>query len=82
MIRVYLPLTMGHRTSFNPMTYEEEWEHPILYVGSSHSSIKQPIMEWLAETYGTEVQPGFDGEYYIDFPTEADVTWFKLRWLS
>lgn len=85
VVRLYLPFSMGIRVNFDPLTYEEEWVHPILHIGSSYSSIKAPIMEWLAENYGTRVQPGFDTEvedYYIDFPTDADVTWFKLRWLS
>ena len=85
MVRLYLLESMGTTVSVNPVTYEPDVSHPILHIGSSYSSIKQPIMEWLAENYGTRVQPGFDTEvedYYIDFPTEADVTWFKLRWLS
>ena len=85
MVRLYLLESMGTTVSVNPHTYEPDVRHPILDVHSSHCSIKTPIMEWLAKNYGTRVQPGFDvdcEEYYIDFPTEADVTWFKLRWLS
>ena len=82
---MFLPFSMGTPGVTNPVTFEQDIQHPILNIGSSYSSIKPDIMEWLAATYGTRVQPGFDvdcEEYYIDFPTEADVTWFKLRWLS
>ena len=84
-VRLYLPERMGTTVSVNPVTYEPVVKHPILNVYSSHCSIKMPVLEWLDDTYGDSTYTGFDGErgeYYIDFPTEADVTWFKLRWLS
>lgn len=85
MVRMHLPFSMGTPGVTNPVTFEQDIRHPILNIGSSYSSIKTPIMQWLAENYGNKVNCGFDGEceeYYIDFPTEADVTWFKLRWMS
>ncbi len=83
MVRLSLPYSMGRTTVVNPMTFESEYDHPILNIYSSHSSVKQPIMQWCAEIWGNRVSMGFDGDdYYIDFPTEADLNWFKLRWLS
>lgn len=85
VLRLYLYQSWGQLLGANPVTYEPRVTHPILEVYSSHCSIKAPIQEWLVENYGTRVQPGFDGEageYYIDFPTEADITWFRLMWLS
>jgi hypothetical protein len=83
MVRLLLPFSMGKEVRTKDKWVDFEYEHPILIIGSSYSSIKQPILEWLVDTYGTDVKTGFDGnEYYIDFPTEADITWFKLRWLS
>lgn len=81
---MYLLESMGTTVSVNPYTYEPDVRHPILNVGSSHCSIKQPIWDWIREQHGDGgCHFGFDGnEYYIDFPTEKDVTWFKLRWLS
>ena len=79
-------MTMGYIRGVHPMTYEPEVVHPILEVHSSYSSIKTEIMQWLIEYYGDtpddDVRVGFDTEYYIDFDTEQDLTWFKLRWLS
>jgi hypothetical protein len=85
MIRFYLPIEgMGITKGVDPNTYEPDMYHPILDVGSSYSSVKTEIMQWLAEYYGDdpEQRTGIDHEYYIDFDTEADLTWFKLRWLS
>lgn len=83
MVRLTLPHSMGRMTAVNPQTFEAEYHHPILNIYSSYSSVKQPIMEWCASTWGNRVSMGFDGDdYYIDFPTEADLNWFKLRWLS
>lgn len=82
-VRMLLPHSMGRVTVINPHTFEAEYDHPILNIYSSYSSIKQPIMEWLVETWGNRLAMGFDGnDYYIDFPSEADMNWFKLRWLA
>lgn len=84
MVRFLLPFEMGTiKTIQNGTDWADfDYDHPILIIGSSHSSIKQPILEWLVETWGDKVSTGFDGDnYYIDFPTEADLTWFKVRWL-
>jgi len=84
MTRLLLPFSMGTVVGVNPMTYEEQIEHPVLHIGSCSANVKQSIWDWLKEQYSDgECRVGFDGsEYYIDFPSEADVTWFKLRWLS
>ena len=78
---------MGRVTYYNPYTHESAYDHPILNVGSSYSSIKTEIMQWLIEYYGDTyathpVRVGFDNDYYIDFDTEQDLTRFKLRWLA
>ena len=81
-VRMLLPYSMGKFGPMDPRTFEHDIDHPILEIYSSHSSIKQPIMEWLVETWGDKLGMGFDGtDYYIDFPSEADMNWFKLRWL-
>ena len=82
MARLLLPFEMGRMSLINPHTFEAEYDHPILNIYSSYSSVKQPILAWLVENYGNRASTGFDGnEYYIDFPTDADLMWFKLRWL-
>jgi hypothetical protein len=82
-VRLLLPYSMGSEVYVNPMTFEPAIDHPILDIGSSYSSVKQPIMQWCAELWGNRVSMGFNGDdYYIDFPTESDLNWFKLRWLS
>lgn len=86
-IRFHLPLNLGRQVYVDPVTYEPRVIHPILDVRSSYCSIKTEIMQWLIEYYGDTyathpVRVGFDNEYYIDFDTEADLMWFKLRWLS
>jgi hypothetical protein len=74
---------MGRQLPSTDPFIDVEYDHPILIIGSSYSSVKQPIMQWCAEIWGDRVSMGFDGDdYYIDFPTEADLNWFKLRWLS
>lgn len=81
-VRMLLPFSMGREVLTTHPFDTPYIEHPILDVGSSYSSVKQPIMAWCAEHYGNRISMGFDGnDYYIDFPTEADVTVFKLKWL-
>lgn len=84
MVRLLLPFSMGKVIYSDPMTFEEHIDHPILSIGSCSANVKQPIWDWLKEQYSdSECSVGFDGsEYYIDFPTEADVTWFKMRWMA
>lgn len=80
--RLVLPFSMGTYGLVDPFTYEPMIDHPILDIGSSYSSIKVPIQKWLFDTHGDKFETGFDGnDYYIDFPTEADLNWFKLKWL-
>jgi len=82
-VRLTLPFSMGREIPSHHPYIDAEYDHPILIIGSSYSSVKQPIMQWCAETWGNRVSMGFDGDdYYIDFPSEADLNWFKLRWLS
>ena len=81
MARLLLPFSMGSQVYAHPDTYEPTIDHPILDIGSSYSGVKTPILEWLQEKYGDTASTGFNGdEYYIDFPTEADITLFMLRW--
>lgn len=80
--RMLLPFNMGTYGIMDPDTGECPLDHPILVVGSSNSTIKWPIMWWLIDTYGDRISTGFDGtEYFIDFPSEEDITWFKMKWL-
>lgn len=80
--RLLLPFKMGKYGPMDPLTYERKIDHPILDIGSSHSWVKAHIQVWLVNHYGNDITIGFDGnDYYIDFPTEADLNWFKLRWL-
>lgn len=80
--RLVLPFSMGTYGLIDPVTYERPLDHPILVVGSSNAIIKWPIIQWLTDTYGDRFSTGFDGtDYYIDFPSEEDITWFKLKWL-
>lgn len=81
-VRMYLPFSMGKTIRTDPFTFEPVIEHPILEIGSSYSSVKSHILEWMAEQYDIRGIVGSeDRGYYIDFPTEADMVWFKLRWL-
>jgi hypothetical protein len=67
--------------NFNSVTHHQEIIHPFLDIGSSHSGVKAHILEWLTEQYGDKCSVGFDGvDYFIDFPTEPDLTMFLLRW--
>lgn len=89
--RLYL-LDAGVTTynGVNPITYEPSVSHSLLDIHSSHMSLKTEITQWLIEYYHitadqNDQRYGFDretGEYYIDFDTEQDLMWFKLRWLS
>lgn len=80
--RLSLPFSMGTYGSVDPDTYEHSINHPVLDIGSSQSWVKTHIQVWLVNHYGHDFTIGFDGnDYYIDFPTEADIAWFKLRWL-
>lgn len=79
-VRKYFPFSMGKTTYIDTFTLEPVIEHPILDIGSSYSMLKSHIEDWLDE-HCTEWDIGLeDGEYYIDFPTEEDVTLFLLRW--
>ncbi len=82
-VRMYLPFSMGKVTHTDPYTFEPIIEHPILDIGSSYSSIKPHIIKWLAEQHYNvlDIVGIADGNYYIDFRTEEDMIWFKLRWL-
>ena len=84
-VRMQLFFDMGKVVHTDRFTLEPVIEHPILDIGSSFSRVKQHIFDWLTVRYGVRAvgdMLGFaDGEYYIDFPTEADMIWFKLRWL-
>ena len=80
-VRMLLPFEMGKVTSFNPTTFEETIDHPVLDIGSSWAAVKPEIREWMVDTFGF-CHTGFDcGKYFIDFESEADMAWFKLRWL-
>ncbi len=79
--RMMLPFSMGKVVHTDPYTLAPVIEHPILDIGNSYSSVKSHIMDWLIDRYGNCFCVGLDGEYYIEFPTEKDMLWFKLRWL-
>lgn len=80
--RMTLPFSMGTYGLMDPVTYEQPIDHPILNIGSSYCLVKFHIIEWLDDTYGDQVKTGFNGtDYYIDFPSEEDITFFKLKWL-
>ncbi len=80
-VRMSLPISMGKVVHTDPFTLEPEIDHPILDIGSSYSSVKPHILDWLIKHYGNNFSIGIDGEYYIDFPTEKDLLWFKLKFL-
>lgn len=83
MIRLYLPFEMGKVVYFNPVSYETEYDHPVLNIGSSHASVKSEICDWMSHNYGY-CHTGFDGQtgkYFVAFRTEEDKTNFALRWL-
>ncbi len=80
-VRMYLPFSMGKTIHTDPFTFEPVIEHPILDIGSSYSVIKPHIEDWVDEHCPDRAIGLEDGNYYIDFPTEADMAWFKLRWL-
>ena len=80
--RMLLPFSMGTYGPMDSNTRERPIDHPILDIGSSYACVKEPIMYWLVETYDDNFKIGFDNnDYYIEFLTEADLNWFKLRWL-
>lgn len=77
-----LPFSMGTYGPMDLYTCERPIDHPILDIGSSNTIIKWPIVQWLTDTYGDRFSTGFDGtNYYIDLPSEEDITWFKLKWM-
>lgn len=81
-VRMSLPFNMGTSGAVDPYTFEQKVDHPILDIGSSQASIKQPVQEWLVNNFNNECRWGFDGkEYFIDFPSESDMVWFTLKWI-
>jgi len=81
-VRMLLPFNMGKViTDFNAYSYEETIDHPVLDISSSFAIVKPEIRQWMVDTFGF-CHSGCDcGKYFIDFRTEADMDWFKLRWL-
>lgn len=74
MIRVDLPFELGTRRLDGTI------DHPVLDIGSSYSSLRQDVQDWLSE-HCPECGLGFDGGYHIEFRSEADATLFRMRWL-
>ena len=58
-VRMYLPFSMGKTVNTDPTTLEPVIEHPILNIGSSYSSVKPHIQEWLIKHYDTRFKTGF-----------------------
>ena len=73
---------MGKRY-VDSITFEEIYDHPILEIGSSYSTLKTEIRIWLNENFGTNWEFTFSGnDYQLWFRTEAHKTWFLIRWLT
>ena len=80
-VRIQLPFSMGKVTYPDPNTFEPVFDHPILDIGSSYSSVKSEVLEWLSKHCDDQFDVGFTaGGYYIDFPTESAMILFVLRW--
>lgn len=82
MIKLPIPFSMGTYGEPDPMTFEYEIDHPILNIGSSYSSIKDEVAEWLDATFGErwKCELGQRAEFTMIFETEEDMTLFLLRW--
>lgn len=80
-VRMLLPFNMGRVTHFNQDTYEETIEHPVLNISGSYATVKPEIRKWMIDTFRYCHSGFICGDYFIDFKTEEDMNWFKLRWL-
>ena len=81
MIKLPIPFSMGTYGEPDPMTFEYEIDHPILNIGSSYSSLKDEVAEWLDAKFDKSwsCEWGHDGAELI-FESEEDMTLFLLRW--
>ena len=84
MIKLELPFSMGTET-IDPLTLVAAHDHPILEIGSSYSTLRIDVYDWLVEQHGQRAEGGWDfkfdgGNYCLWFKTEADRDWFILRW--
>ena len=83
MIKVPLPFKMGTVVSYDPITFTNAIDHPILNIGSSYSCIKPEILAWLVNNFKEDWIFTFDGtDYCLCFPNEKDATLFTLRWIK
>jgi hypothetical protein len=83
MIKLPIPFSMGTYGEPDPMTFEYEIDHPILNIGSSYSSLKDEVAEWLDANLGKSWSCEWDNygaEYRMIFESEEDMTLFLLRW--
>ena len=79
MIKIPLPFNIGP-VIVNPVTLEHVWDHPILNIGSSYSSLRPEVNEWLAKTCKSW-SFGYNGHTYeLRFDKEEDAVMFMLRW--
>jgi hypothetical protein len=83
MIKVPLPFNMAPVVYFDPITYTEVRDHPILNIGTSYANIRPEVDAWLVKTFGEDWIFKFDGnDYCLYFPNEHDATLFTLRWIK
>ena len=82
MIKLPIPFSMGTYGEPDPMTFEYEIDHPILNIGSSYSSLKDEVAEWLDATFGERWKCVLSqrAEFTMIFESEEDMTLFLLRW--
>jgi len=83
VIKLPIPFSMGIYSEPDPMTFEYDIDHPFLNIGSSYSSFKDEIKEWLNANLGKKWKcewSNYEGEWVMFFESEEDMTLFLLRW--
>lgn len=79
---ISIPLSFRMGTIVWENRHEKVWDHPVLHIGSSHSSVKGEVIAWLDEHCQGRWQFGFNYRTYeIRFELEDDAVLFSLRWL-
>lgn len=80
MIRFPIPFSMEKLSRVDPQTFDPIYIHPFVNIGSSYSSLKPEIREWMLQTFGKCDFKMDNGNYCLFFDKEEDLTLFLLRW--
>ena len=80
MIAVQLSFDLGNVVWKN--NGEQVTEHPVLYIGSRYSVLKDEVNLWLRRNCQGSYKFGYNQRTYeLRFDLQDDATLFVLRWL-